>query len=531
MDEDHEKADLRQVLANAGIHGASSAVLDRSQAELMQLTLLARDEAIVRSLDKLVGRQVVSVPGEEIRRPIINAGAGSGHYGLRPELSADGVRFVARFEDLAPLRLKRLVRRLYPTRESGDIIEFDWQLRGTDAITAEGKLEQFIRSNTPEQVVKRLVLASKANVITTGVELAIDTDDYDTDDAFVRRVLWKLGYPAQSSEDFNQRFWRLHDEMSRLSQTAGVSAVVDESAVRSLASNYFVELEGVLDDSLAFITWLLLMEHMSDTEPFTYHIERDRLEAFRLLSQISLSHTSTQEVITFSEQNQLHPLCRGFAVLADHLKSLVAEERSHRRPESELPVGVHGSDLKTYPFFHYEVYLDLTKDAQTAIVDLLHEVSRRLLSADVPHIRNSWQHYRRSTVAIEPLISCLQSVASVISSLEGAGLCRIMYSHTGLSFDAWGRGFFRFQDRRGREISLATPSTLDLGALPSPTMPQYLATIALLSGSGDFVRCKREEPSEFSRVWSGYPTRRHEGKTKETGEGEQLPEGDVDVEI
>jgi hypothetical protein len=126
-------------------------------------------------------------------------------------------------------------------------------------------------------------------------------------------------------------------------------------------------------------------------------------------------------------------------------------------------------------------------------------------------------------------VKCLQVVSAVVSSLEAAGLCRIMYSHTGVSFDGWGRGFFKFEDCRRREISIATPTTLDVTALPAPRVPQYLVTSALLSDSGDFVRCQREEASEFSRAWAGFPTRRHESKSEDSL-GSESAEGSANLE-
>jgi hypothetical protein len=373
----NEKGDLRRRLSALGLTGrAADIVKAPSDAGLLQLVLLARDETLAASLDRLIDRAEIVVPGEEVRRPVLNAGYGTGRFGLLPELSRHGVRFVGGYEDLAPLRLKRLIRRLYPTKDDGDEIEFDWQLRGTDASTAAGKLEQFIRSNNPEQVVKRLVLATRANVIATCVELSIDPDCYETDDLLVQRVLWKLGYPSRSEEDFNRTFWKFHQEMIRLSQTAGISAVVDEAAVRSLAGNFFVELEGVLDDALAFVVWLFLLDHMSDPEPFTYHVERDRMAAFGLLNSIAQARVCKEESIQFSDRNELFPLCRGFAILADHLEEVARHPERRRRPDEELPVGVNGSDLKTYPFMHYDLVLDLTESSRISVIELLRNFTK-----------------------------------------------------------------------------------------------------------------------------------------------------------
>lgn len=514
VDESPIKKQIRSHLEPLGLRGSSTEIgHGHCPAGLMQLVMIADDSSLVQGIDTLVRRKQLIIHGEEVRRPVVNRGYGYGHYDLQPEIGAHGVRFVGGYEDLAPLRLKRLILKLYPSLAPADIIEFDWQLRGTDEASASGKLEQFLRNHTPDEVVQRLCLASRANLITSSTDLELDPDDYVKDDIQVTQILWKLGYRLKTTEDLNSDYWQYHNDMVRLAQTANVSAVVDESAVRSLATNLFVALEGVLDDALAFTTWLLLMDHLAEIEPFTYHADHDRIEAFKLLDQIACDRNTPTESVHFSDRNELYALCRGFAILADHLTGLQKHTEDYLRPPEGLPVSKYGSDLKTYPFAHSHLTLDLTSDSHETIIALLKETSRLMLSADVPSVRNSWQHYRRSAVPLAPLIDCLQIINTAVTALENAGLSRIKFSHTGLSYDAWGRGFNKYEDSRGREITIATPTSLAVEAMPRPTESQYLVTSAALSDSGDFVRCRSLESSEFSKLWTGFPVRKHEGKS------------------
>lgn len=509
------KSDFRDRLRPLGIGGRSTDITEsRSHAELMQLALVADDDELALSIDELVTVGRIAIPSGEVRRPVLNFGFGSGAFDLRAEIGSHGVRFVSGREDLAPLRLKRLIRSLYPTDGTVDTLEFEWQLRGADASSLDGKLEQFMREQTPREVVRRLVLNSRVNVLTACHQLGINHTDIHDDDQLVDGTLWKLGYAPGSEEDFNRRFWRFHGDMKRIGQTAGVSAVVDEDEIRAMATNFFVELEGVLDDSLAFVTWLLLRDHISQKEPFTYNLERDRSKAFELLNEVSI-HRGEASPTRYSAKNELFALCRGFDLLADRIEELASGASASLRPVDDLPLSEHGSDLRAYPFRHYELACDLTDASRRGLVSALRETSLGLSQADVPKVRNSWQHYRRSRVPLEPLVRCLDRVASVIGLLEASGLCRIAYSHAGLSFDAWGRGLFHFVDPRGREISITAPTGLDTSALPSPIVPQYLITSAMLDDSGVFVRCGSEQESEFSRQWVDFPARRLAGKAED----------------
>jgi hypothetical protein len=108
------------------------------------------------------------------------------------------------------------------------------------------------RQTPPDQVIRRLVLGRRTNLIAACADIDIDESLYKSDDHFVDLLLLKLGFDAKRDSDSNLEFWRLHTTMFQILQTASASATVDESAIRSIASNYFVALEGALGDALGF---------------------------------------------------------------------------------------------------------------------------------------------------------------------------------------------------------------------------------------------------------------------------------------
>jgi len=133
---DSTKGEFRAAVASLGIKGqAEAAIADETRAQLLQLALLARDETLVATIDRLTADGAIKVPPGEVRAPVVNNRARSGRYGLQGELGQFGVRFHAKGAVLAPLRLRRLVDRLYLLDQDHDISELEWQLRGVDAPT------------------------------------------------------------------------------------------------------------------------------------------------------------------------------------------------------------------------------------------------------------------------------------------------------------------------------------------------------------------------------------------------------------
>lgn len=503
---------FRAAVDPLGIRGdAESAVDPMTRAQLLQLSLLASDREITTTLDELVARNEVAIPAGEVRMPVTNQDRHSGRFGLQAQLGRYGSRFHALGTSMGPLRLRRLVDKLYILDNDSDVSELEWQLRGVDAPTLTARLEEFVRSSTPEEVLRRLVLARRTNMITACTELGVNEHRTFDDDDLVNALLWKLGFGIDANEDRSRGFWQSHERMKQVATTAGVSALVDHEAVRALASNYFVLLEEVLDDSLAFVTWALTTDHLATPKPYAYQPDSDRLEAFRKLNEFEEARDSGPESIRYSDKNSLYELCRGFGSLTAYLSVLETESDKYRRSPIDYPRFVELTDLKQFPFHHSVPFLDLLPESRTRIVETLDEVTRMLVAADVNGVRNDQLHFRRSTADLGRLSACLAAVEASVASLEREGLTRLLFRPVREQGDRWGRKIFILADPRGREIAFARPSSFDWLRLPGLKASQYLMTAASFGEPNEILRFRRTFTSEYATMWTGYPKLRQPG--------------------
>lgn len=504
---------LRCDLEKLGLRGdAASCVAPLSRSETMQLLLLSEDSVVVEALDRLVLDRSIVVPSGEIRRPVVNRTAAAGRFAVQVQIGATGCRVHSLREEVGPLRLRRLVDRLYIMDEASDVSELEWQLREVDAPNLSSRLDEYLRSFTPEEVVRRLALARRTNMISACTSLGIDEHRTWSDEDLVSAILWKLDFISLPRPDEHARFWQLHEKMKQVAQTAGVSALVDTEDIRGRASNYFVALERLLDDCLAFTTWALTNDHISSSRPFTYRADEDSVAAFEQLARYERGRDSGPEELNYSGVRTLYTLTRGFGSLSGLLEQMLVGEQDRLRAASDFPRYATSTDLKRFPFKHTVPFLDLLPDSQSTILETLKRVGRDLVSADVSGVRNDQLHFRRSTTDLTRLSSCLAVVESCARALEEAGMTRLLFRPLREQADEWGRQVFTFVDSRGREIAIARPSSFDWLGLPGLLRPQYLVTSGVFSEPSELLRFREDLSSEYSRYWEGYPKRRSHGR-------------------
>ena len=152
---DHTKGILRNQVEPLGMRGRADEISRTlTRAQLLQLLLLNPDTALCSSLDQLVFTGAIFVPPGEVRRPVLQRSRTMGAFSLRPELSSDGLRFKATRE-LAPLRLRRLIERMFRLDEIDNAQELDWQLRSVSGPTLEARLDEYLRTASPDEVLRR----------------------------------------------------------------------------------------------------------------------------------------------------------------------------------------------------------------------------------------------------------------------------------------------------------------------------------------------------------------------------------------
>lgn len=493
------------------VGSASEAVKSLGRAEILQLILHAHEEHIASSLDRLVRAGTIVVPQGEVRRAVVTQMMKSGAFGLRAELGVHGVRFASEDPGLALLRERRLLERLYLRDAETDVAELEWQLRGIEIDDIDERLGHFFHTTGPRQAISRMALARKTNMITACAEVGLEDAAGMADEVLVDTFLWKLGFQVVADDDPHADFWRQHERLWALTQSSEIGA---SERFRDSASPYFSLLEGLLLDSLAFTAWAFLTDHTTAAAPFSYDDEQDRNAGLALMNQIAPSPSGTSHYL--SDRVDLGNLIGGFSALARRLTECVASQDDCLRPIAEIPDYDGKTTIKAFLLRSTVPFVDLTTPSQTRIVEGLKEITRVLAEAEVNLVRNDYSHYRRNAPDISRVEKALEATRQAVTRVETLGFCRLLFTPTGITRDAWGRSQHEFSGPRSYEHTFVRPTQFDWMGLPSLADPAYLVRSAAVGEPSEVLRFTRRYGSAYSHMWQGYPDRRRPPRTAST---------------
>lgn len=499
----------------SAVHGAldpGGSPPDRDRASLLQMIWLHDDAAILRAVDGLVQSEQLRIPIGEVRRPKL-AGIEVGSYGLRTEIGRHGVRFRPGSAEVPALRLARLVGHLYDTAVETDSQELLWQLRGVDGASVDDRLAELLRREAPARIVRDLVLARRNNVERALNELHVDTTTFslgdlsraEDDDALVERILWKLGFDTEALTDASALFNRRCQQTRQLVRDAQVSSIVDVERLKSVGRELFIDLEGVLDDSLAFTWWALTQDHVAAPRPFTY-VPKLGERAWKALSDFVAGRG--KERLRLGSPRTLYALGQSFGVLADLLEALQGDEQEHRRPDDSIPKWAQLSELSELGFSHTVPFLDLTSSSREALTSALRQVSETLRESNVHGVRNSISHFQRATSSLSEVAVAVEGAGKAIEVLDGHGLTRVEYRSARVEHDQWGRSVIVMRSARGDEIAFSRPSRVGAVGLPPRSAPQFLVRSAVFGYPNEILRFRAAVDSDWASMWDDYPLRR-----------------------
>ncbi|WP_141124790.1 hypothetical protein [Prescottella equi] len=498
---------VRTFLEGSGRRGPEKALTaDLEHAKLMQLILMQSDEAVLASLEESVKTNSISVPKGEVRVLKVNRNVSKGVWGLKPELSAFGLRFESAVGGLPQLRLRRLIHNLYTVPES-DLADLDWQLRAVSGSSLEGRREEYLRTASPKEVIQRLILRDRVMVEETCRNLRIAWGADDSDDYLADAILWKLGFSLAPVGDAHAEFWPKHDEMTNLARAATLSTTVDEDRISSGAGVYFKALERLLEDSLVYSTWALCFDHYRSPHPFVYNYDSVREEVMEMLSKASIEESGVHKSVAFGENNALFSLTQGFRVLAGLLTRIRSGMEDGDMERLDLPRYVGKTLLKEFPFGHSVMFLDLLKGSQDKLIQDLGDFSRSLSSSEILESRNSLLHFRRSTANVDKLTDALEKVRTSVRRAEQAGIVRTLYSRARTVVDEWGRSTLSLVGRDGQVVNFSRPNAYDWVGLPGLKAAQYLFHYAVFEEPNEMLRFAPGWSSEYTELWSNFPRR------------------------
>jgi hypothetical protein len=291
---------LRKISSKRPLQGSAIEIAQSlTKAECFQLTLLASNQELVQSIERLIRSEIIVIPATENRSAPVKHRATGGWTNQVAQCSKLGVRFVPRRRDLAVPRLKALLKRLHGDEDG--LADLEWQLMETSGEDVHSKLDRLVHEADPREIVRDLVLSRRklfqemTEYLVYGY-FVIPTTLIEKEEA-ISRILWKLGFHVPVYPSLNDTFWR------RLNAFRGVTRrdARDESQreeIRAVAVNFFVSLEEVLDTSVAFTIWSLLSDHYSASRParFRFNLSKARQAMVRSLDGRDIGNGEKLEI-------------------------------------------------------------------------------------------------------------------------------------------------------------------------------------------------------------------------------------------
>jgi hypothetical protein len=509
---------LRATFRSAGFEQDLECRLSNAnRGTLLQLCWVATDRQIYDALDSLVREGKVKIPDTEIRTAMINyTRAGAFRVGI--ELGSLGVRTSPGNTSLALLRLNRLISQVYDFSSKADSEDLDWLLRGwgPPGTTVQSRLANFLRATDPAEAVKSLILRRRRNVDRAFEHLMMSADDLKDpedptglrdvpDDLLVKKLMWKLGFKQVELASSTQEFWRRHRELAQQVRDMNPNQVASIDATKTAAHLLFRELEGVLLDSLEYLSWAFTWDHPSAESPFVFKASLGVKSRERLHNWWK---SQRGESLKLNQQPSLYPLTRSFQVLATYLKELQSNPDQVKRKDSNKPSYAGRTDLRKFPFESTELFLDLSSESQGIILDGLNFITETLVRADVSGARNDVAHFRRTALEMQRLDAAIEATRRAVEKMEALGFVRIHFWSDGNQKDRWGHVTYHLKAADGSEFAILRPSPFQWVGFPTLDEPQYLLRSAVFAEPNEILRFRLGCESQFAEMWGNYPRRR-----------------------
>ena len=513
-----DEAGMRGVLpakSPSGVELKGSAdelVAGLTEPALMQLALLASDEALAAALDACVRDGRIDVPFSETRYAVHQPTQTGGFLRQRAELGHRGVRLSAASE-VSASRLKRLIQGLFglsdEAKEGGDLT---WALLGVPGETVHERLDVLVRTSEPRDLVERFSLASLENFRSTEKYLRYgaleEPRDAQQRSKVLDQIVWKLGFdvPVDNPEDT-----QLRGEIERVTERieeCEFESPSGASIVRAESINLFVQTERFLESSLCFVAWVLYNDHYGEPteDRFVYEESAARNCASRVLDGAPIGKDETLRIAK-DGTTSLFGLVEGFRILSELLASLPSSSEDCKRPAAQVPPYAGLSGIRSMPLIHRIQALDLSSESRDAIVELLRSVHRELTVADVLGVRNRIPHSGREFPSKEQFQRMLVGVDTAFSSLAMAGALPRLWHFGGARTDAYRRNSVTLVDPEGRLHEVASDNALVGCGLPPPGHSQIVVPIAVVDGTSECLRFRLRDASPFAELWRGFSSR------------------------
>ena len=497
---------------NKALKGSSNKIVEKlSKAELFQLLLIEDDKIIVEQIEKLIQNKKLIIPATEVRETKFKTRFG--FYNTSHQCNKLGIRTIST-NNLAINRLNKLI--LSVNGEESSKQNLEWKLRFYEHETLKEKIEAYSLETEPTKIIKETILSGPLQIKKAFEELygyfELPTNE-ESENVLIDKVLWKLGFDINIYPDTIIDFWNKLESFKETVRSIKTLNTYEKDQIRSSSVNLFVALEDVLEQSLSFVTWLLLSDHYLDTK-FKYDYETARhFMCDKLEGQI----VGSNDPLRFDKngKNTLFPLTEGFSALIQVCDEIIStRDEKYIRSESELPSYYNKADFTSFPFLHKILLLDLKTSDYKSISQNISSISSTFNKYQVLSIRNRLQHKRDDFPNTDEILQACHAIEEIVTKLEINSLWPNVYLFTKFNIDKYNRPSNSFEDYKGRKINVNPTSEFIGSNLISNRVPQIILPGIHIGNSLEVLRIQYQEPSEYLKYWKGYPLKKLD-ETKE----------------
>lgn len=461
-----------------------------SRAELLQLALLFDDDGLIRGIDQAVRSARLELSSHEIRETRIDR---FNNRGITAEIGTRGVRLVAGGSFVAD-RLQELLHYVYFESGQQHPADLAYLVGASDATSGTELLDMAVRAWEPEEVLRRLVLASRASFLAAAERIGLEPADPGNHEEVLQDLLWKLGATTRTLPRTLDKLAALEDQL-RQSASGG-----DQDDTRGVISNVFAALEAAMRMSLEYTTWALTTDHYIEESSFIYDPTPNPETRLAFIEQ----HAPTKDErlrLRLADDNTLSPLGGGFARLAKILSTMNPDE--HLRERDQLPL-ICRDGPREFAFGHTIPFLDLKPSSRQITLEALAEIAAIIQNDTLLKVRNAPLHGAAEFPALGEFLMAADKVRQLRTMLAASGLHPTAFRRESTTIDSLGRISATYSSG-GTVVGIGTPSWAVAPHLPAGKV-LLIMPICEFSGPGPLRFLLKSGPSE-DPYWKGWPRR------------------------
>lgn len=507
------KYQLRNFIPKFLNKGSNDAIVEAlNKSEILALILIEENNVIIECIEELLFNNELIINNIDIRVSNEPEYFGTHHSFL--EFNNLGFRTKS-YDLTSPIKkLKNLIKHIYIETSYKDQLE--WRLRNiSNGSSIEDKLNIYLENSTPQDIVQNLIFSGPVQLKNTFQILpGYFTFPNDVDEEFhiCNKIIWKLGFNIAPYSKNLKDIWRYVDLFKDDVFAAKIYNENDKEKIRSSAVNVFVSLEQKLQESLCFITWILLSDHYLDTN-FVYTYRKANLVMFDALNNFQYSE-GEKLIIDKNGKNTLFPLITGFLCLSKICKVINDKKEDYERSQNEFP-SFHGKNtLSEFPFPYKPLLLNLQQKDLDQILQNLGRITSEFNKGNVLSIRNRLQHSREDFPTQDEISQTINSIVDVLTLIEENNFYPTTYRKIQTNVDLYNRTKFTLENYKGKKYDFYDYSEVGGSKISLPSTHNIIFENIFYPNTRYPLLFIYSEDSFYQNYWSNYPRKKLKKKAE-----------------